>query len=141
MSLASSKVQSSALMQETEQFFGRLERSERGRELLVENRHRIEFDLIDDVPFWVEITNGTLAIRRGYVEPRVFDNPEVIHFRMSASTLRKLLRAEIRFTDGLIPTDPQGKDAILLLECTLFKWSVLSWIGRMFRTAQNHDRS
>src|SRR5215472_14771306 len=110
MSLAGSEFQSSPLMQETEQFFGRLERSERGRELLVENRHRIEFDLTDDGPFWVEITNGTLAIRRGYIEPRVFDNPEVIHFRMSASTLRKLLRAEIRFTDGLIPTDPQGKD-------------------------------
>lgn len=138
MSVASSKVQSSPLMQETEQFFRRLERSERGRELLVENRHRIEFDLTDDGPFWVEITNGNLAIHHGCVEPQVFDNPEVIHFRMSASTLRKLLRAEIRFTDGLIPTDRQGKDAILLLECTLFKWSVLSWVGRMFRTAQNH---
>jgi hypothetical protein len=136
MALASSQVHFSPLMQETEQFFRRLEQTDRGRKLLAENLHQIEFDVADDSAFWLEIRNGQLLVHVGHVEPRQFDNPGLIHFRLTASTLRKLLRGEIRFTDGLIPTGPDGEDSILLLECTLFKWSILSWVGRMIRTAQ-----
>ena len=117
-------------------FFGRLLKDAEGKRLLAEQNHRIEFDLIDGNPFCVMIKNGRIGTTAGAIEPRRYDLNDLIHFRLSAKSLARLLEGEIRFTDALIPIQQEGSDAMLLLECTLFKWSVLSWVGRLFRAAQ-----
>ena len=66
----------------------------------------------------------------------VTDVNDLIHFQLSTRTLAKLFDGKIRFTDALIPNEQHGDDPMVLLECTLFKWSVLSWVGRLFRGAQ-----
>jgi hypothetical protein len=133
---ASARGNSSLLRRHASLFFGRLEKSEHGRELLKEQDHRIVFEIENGRSFHVDVASGKIKVHDGAVEPRRYDADDVIHFRLSSSTLEKLFGGTIRFTDALIPTDPEGRDAMLLLECTLFKWSVLSWVGRLFRTAQ-----
>jgi hypothetical protein len=125
----------SALQKETRTFFERLSSDDQGRKLLSELDHSIEFCLIDWVPFCLRVEKGRV-LESGITTPQRLDVEDVIHFQLSSATLRRLLAAEIRFTDALIPTDPDANDVMLLLECTLFKWSVLSWVGRMFRGAQ-----
>jgi len=132
----SNKVIRHVLQDVTRHFFGRLEKDPDGRRLLAEQDHRIEFGLIDGDPFYVAVKNGEVRVKPGSITPRRLDANDVIHFQLRTATLKKLLAGQIRFTDALIPTDPNGKDAMLLLECTLFKWSVLSWVGRMFRRSQ-----
>jgi hypothetical protein len=125
-----------ALRRRAHSFFSNLRRSERGRKLLSEQNHRIEFDLRESGPFHVRIWNGRVSVRQGAAVPRRFNLPDLIHFELSWKTLELLLEGKIRFTDALIPSDPQGANSMLLLECTLFKWSVLNWVGRLFREAQ-----
>jgi len=117
-------------------FFGVLAKDEIGRRLLAEQNHRIEFDLTDASPFRVHIKDGRIATVSGSVRPERLDLDDLIHFQLSKATLAKLFDGEIRFTDALIPIRQDGRDAMLLKECTLFKWSVLSWVGRLFRGAQ-----
>ena len=117
-------------------FFAALERDPEGRRILREQGHRIEFDLTDGRPFSVQVRRGRVSIEPGRLRRRRFDHPNVMHFRLARRTLERLLDGEIRFTDALIPVDPQGQDALLLLDCTLFKWSVLNWVGRLFRAGQ-----
>jgi hypothetical protein len=117
-------------------FLGSLAEDAEGRKLLAEQNHRIEFDLTDGDPFYADVKNGSVTIRPGAIQPRRFDAEDTIHFQLQTATLNRLLQGKIRFTDALIPINPDGRDAMLLLECTLFKWSVLSWVGRMFRGAQ-----
>jgi hypothetical protein len=125
-----------ALRRRAHSFFSNLRRSERGRKLLSEQNHRIEFDIEGAEPFHVWILNGKVLVRQGGVVPHRFDLPDLIHFELSWKTLELLFEGKIRFTDALIPTDPKGANPMLLLECTLFKWSVLNWVGRLFREAQ-----
>jgi len=131
----------SALAHRATLFFGRLARDERGRDLLAEQDHRIEFDLSDGTPFFVSVHGGSVTVHEGMVMPRSFDANDVIHFQLQSKTLRRLFDGRIRFTDALVPTGQDGKDAMLLLECTLFKWSVLNWVGRLFRAAQLRGRT
>ncbi len=126
----------SGLRERATAFFGTLAKDAEGRRLLSEQNHRIEFDVTDHDPFCVRIKNGRIETLAGPIEPRRFDINDLIHFQLSAATLTQLFDAKIRFTDALIPVEQQGKNAMLLLECTLFKWSVLSWVGRLFRGAQ-----
>ncbi len=126
----------SALQQRAGAFFGGLADDEHGRRLLTEQNHRIEFDLTDADPFRVHIKNGKIATARGSIEPPRYDVEDLIHFELSKATLARLFEGKIRFTDALIPIRQDGSDAMLLKECTLFKWSVLSWVGRLFRGAQ-----
>ncbi len=130
-----------ALLQEADEFFGSLESDSRGQVLLREQDHCIEFDLSDGEAFRVEIRQGKVDLRAGPNQPQRFDDPDLIHFALASRTLQRLMRGEIRFTDALIPTDPDGADAMLLLECTLFKWGVLSWVGRLSRAAQLLQRT
>jgi len=127
---------SSALSESAASFFGNLERDGYGRKLLNEQNHRIEFDLLDGRPFHVEIRDGYLAVHDAIVTPSRYDCDDVIHFQIHSETLQKLFDGKIRFTDAFVPTDQDGNDSIILMECTLFKWSVLSWVGRIFRSAQ-----
>jgi len=117
-------------------FFGILAKDANGRRLLTEQNHRIEFDLTDADPFRVQIKNGRIKTAAGVIEPQRYDVNDVIHFQLSEATLARLFDGKIRFTDALIPIQQDGTDSMLLLECTLFKWSVLSWVGRLFRGAQ-----
>jgi len=117
-------------------FFARLTGDAAGRRLLGEQDHRIEFDLTDGSPFRVHIKRGKSGVKAGATKPEGYDVNDLIHFRLSSATLARLFDGKIRFTDALIPIQQDGSDAMLLLECTLFKWSVLSWVGRMFRGAQ-----
>jgi hypothetical protein len=117
-------------------FFARLAGDADGRRLLREQDHRIEFDLTDSDPFRVHIKRGKSGVTTDVAKPEGYDVNDLIHFRLSSATLARLFDGKIRFTDALIPIQQDGSDAMLLLECTLFKWSVLSWIGRMFRGAQ-----
>ncbi len=117
-------------------FFARLAGDPDGRKLLREQDHRIEFDLMDSDPFRVHIKRGKSGVTTSSTKPEGYDVNDLIHFRLSSATLTRLFDGKIRFTDALIPIQQDGSDAMLLLECTLFKWSVLSWIGRMFRGAQ-----
>ncbi len=116
------------------QFFGALSEDADGRRLLKEQNHRIEFDLTDADPFRVLIKRGQIKTEAGRTER--YDVNDLIHFQLSQATLSRLFEGKIRFTDALIPTAQDASDAMLLLECTLFKWSVLSWVGRLFRGAQ-----
>lgn len=117
-------------------FFGVLAKDANGRRLLKEQNHRIEFDLTDADPFRVQIKNGRIETTIDVNGPRRYDVNDLIHFQLSEGTLARLFDGKIRFTDALIPIQQDGRDAMLLLECTLFKWSVLSWVGRLFRGAQ-----
>jgi hypothetical protein len=117
-------------------FFAAIERDPEGRRILGEQGHRIEFDLTDGRPFCVQVRRGRVRIEPRLREPRRFDHPNVVHFRLARRTLERLFEGEILFTDALVPVDPQGQDALLLLDCTLFKWSVLNWVGRLFRAGQ-----
>jgi len=125
-----------ALQDRASAFFGVLAKDADGRRLLAEQNHRIEFDLTDDDPFCVQIKNGRVGTRASVTEPQRYDVNDLIHFQLSEVTLARLFDGKIRFTDALIPIRQDGSDAMLLLECTLFKWSVLSWVGRLFRGAQ-----
>jgi hypothetical protein len=117
-------------------FFSALSKDKDGRRLLTEQDHRIEFNLTDSDPFCVQIKGGRIRTVAGVTKPPRYDVNDLVHFQLSAATLARLFEGRIRFTDALIPTQEDGSDAMLLLECTLFKWSVLSWIGRLFRGAQ-----
>lgn len=121
---------------EAEKFFRRLEADAPGRKLLSEIDQILEFRLSSKSSFRLAIEKGRASTLAGVGKPERFDLEDVIHFELDDDTLQKLMRGKIRFTDALIPTDPDGKDTILLLDCTLFKWSVLSWVGRVFRQAQ-----
>jgi hypothetical protein len=125
-----------ALQNQASAFFGVLAKDENGRRLLTEQNHRIEFDLTDAEPFRVHIKDGRIATAAGSVKPERYDVDDLIHFQLSKATLARLFDGKIRFTDALIPIQQDGSDAMLLKECTLFKWSVLSWVGRLFRGAQ-----
>lgn len=125
-----------ALQERATTFFGTLTHDKDGRRLLTEQNHRIEFDLTDHEPFRVEIKKGRIRTVPGAVKPRRLDVNDLVHFQLQAATLLRLFDGKIRFTDALIPVREDGGDAMLLLECTLFKWSVLSWVGRLFRGAQ-----
>ena len=125
-----------ALQERAMAFFGALAKDADGRRLLTEQNHRIEFDLTDKDPFCVQIKNGRVETTAGVIEPQHYDVNDLIHFQLSTATLARLFDGKIRFTDALIPIQQNGSDAMLLLECTLFKWSVLSWVGRLFRGAQ-----
>lgn len=120
----------------TRAFFAALERDLEGRRILGEQGHRIEFDLTDGRPLYVEVRRGRVSIGPGQLARRRFDHPNVVHFRLARRTLERLLDGEILFTEALIPVDSKGRDALLLLDCTLFKWSVLNWVGRLFRAGQ-----
>ncbi len=133
---SSSSASSAALQERAASFFGVLGKDKDGIRLLTEQNHRIEFDLTDNDPFRVEIKNGKIRTVPGVVQPQRLDVNDLIHFQLQAATLGRLFDGKIRFTDALIPIRPDGGDAMLLLECTLFKWSVLSWVGRLFRGAQ-----
>jgi hypothetical protein len=117
-------------------FFTAVQRDPEGRRILGEQSHRIELDLTDGRPLHVEVRRGRASVKPGAVLPRRFDRSDIVHFRLSTRTLERLLDGAIRFTDALIPVDPRGRDALLLLECTLFKWSVLNWVGRLIRAGQ-----
>ena len=132
---------SASLSRHAAAFFGSLEKDEGGRKLLAEQDHRIEFDLLDGDPFYVEVKSGNILVHEDIVTPRCYDCNDVIHFQLQSRTLRRLFDGQIRFTDALIPTNQDAEDAMILLECTLFKWSVLNWAGRMFRGAQVRKRS
>ena len=123
------------LQNQAHAFFASLLTDKKGRRLLTEQDHSIEFDIEDGQPFRVCFTGGRIQLKTGIRRPRRYDINDLIHFQLRAATLAKLFKGKIRFTDSLIPT-VDGKDRILLLECTLFKWSVLSWVGRLFREAQ-----
>lgn len=125
-----------ALKNSASAFFGVLAKDENGRRLLTEQNHRIEFDLTDAPPFRVHIKEGRITTVPGAVSPERLDLDDLIHFQLSKATLARLFDGKIRFTDVLIPIQQDGRDAMLLKECTLFKWSVLSWVGRLFRGAQ-----
>ena len=84
----------------------------------------------------MEIKKGRIRTVPGAVKPRRLDVNDLVHFQLQSATLLRLFDGKIRFTDALIPVREDGGDAMLLLECTLFKWSVLSWVGRLFRGAQ-----
>lgn len=127
---------STTLQERAAAFFGALAKDKDGIRLLTEQNHRIEFDLTDNDPFRVEIKNGRIRTVAGVVKPQRLDVNDLVHFQLAAETLARLFDGKIRFTDALIPIRPDGGDAMLLLECTLFKWSVLSWVGRLFRGAQ-----
>lgn len=116
-------------------FFGSLAGDTVGRRLLTEQNHCVEFDLQDGETFRVLVNRGKVQVKPGGAEPRCYDINDLIHFQLRSETLSHLFAGKIRFTDSLIPTG-HGADAMLLLECTLFKWSVLSWVGRLFRGAQ-----
>ncbi len=126
----------SSISQYAAVFFGSLEKDESGRKLLAEQDHCIEFDLLDGNSFYVAVKSGNIMVHDGIVRPRSYDSNDVIHFQLQSSTLRRLFGGKIRFTDALTPTNQDANDAMILLECTLFKWSVLNWVGRMFRGAQ-----
>lgn len=128
-----------SLSNKTVAFFSALQQDETGRKLLAEQDHRIEFDLVDGRPFHMAIQKGQIAAFDGKIMPRRFDLDDAIHFELQTATLQRLLNREIRFTDALVPADPDGKNAMILRECTLFKWSVLNWVGRMFRGAQTRQ--
>ena len=117
-------------------FFARLAGDADGRKLLREQDHRIVFELTDSNPFRVHIKRGKSGVTTGAKKAEGYDVNDLIHFRLSSATLARLFDGKIRFTDALIPIQQDGSDAMLLLECTLFKWSVLSWVGRVFRGAQ-----
>lgn len=125
-----------ALPERASAFFGSLVKDEYGRKLLREQNHRIHFEITDGKPFRVQVKDGKSGVKTGDLKPEGYDVNDLIHFQISSATLSRLFDGKIRFTDALIPIQQDGSDAMLLLECTLFKWSVLSWIGRMFRTAQ-----
>lgn len=117
-------------------FFAALEKDAVGHRVLCEQNHRVEFDLTDDRPFHLEIRGGHVRVRVGRVLPRRFDRPDLTHLELERATLKRLLAGGIRFTDALIPTDPTGQVTLRVLECTLLKWSVLNWLGRLFRAGQ-----
>jgi len=79
-----------ALRRRARLFFRNLARSERGRELLREQNHRVEFDIKGAEPFHVWIRNGKVSVRQGGVVPRRFDLPDLIHFGLSWKTLRNI---------------------------------------------------
>ncbi len=141
MGVVEKKAPVSELARHARLFFERLQQDAEGKKLLREQSQRIEFDLTDEQPFCVEIHKGHVAVKTGQYEPRRFDDPDLIHFQLQRETLLRLLQGEIRFTDALIPVDPQARDSMLLLECTLFKWSVLNWVGRLFRAAQGRHNT
>jgi hypothetical protein len=116
-------------------FFGSLAGDADGRRLLAEQDHCVEFDLKGGEAFRVQVKRGKIQVKPGTAKPQRYDVNDLIHFQLRAETLARLFAGKIRFTDSLIPTG-DGSDAMLLLECTLFKWSVLSWVGRLFRGAQ-----
>jgi hypothetical protein len=126
----------SAIQQETECFFARLAEDESGRKLLSELNQSVEFRLPGKSAFRLVVADGRISSQSGVPKQESFDREDVIHFHLAVATLRRLIRGKGRFTDALIPTDPDGKNKIILLDCTLFKWSVLSWVGRLFRQAQ-----
>jgi hypothetical protein len=126
----------SGIQKQTASFFAALEEDAFGKQILAEQNHRIEFDLTDGKPFYIEILHHRVVMKSGSCQPKRYDSPDLIHFQLKAATLRHLLAGEIRFTDALIPTDPKGRHQIVLLECGLFKWSVLNWVGRLFRAGQ-----
>jgi len=121
-------------------FFARLQGDSAGKNILYEQNHRIEFDLEDGHTFYVEILRGKVKVRAGSYHPRCFNSPDLIHFQLKMETLVRMFSGKIRFTDALIPADPNGHDRMLLLECGLFKWSVLNWVGRLFRAGQLPSR-
>lgn len=121
-------------------FFGTLQQDENGRKLLAEQDHRIEFDLLDNRPFHLSVQGGEVAVHDETIKSQRYDCDDVIHFQLRTATLQRLLDGQIRFTDALVPSNPDGNDAMILLECTLLKWSVLNWVGRMFRVAQTRQR-
>jgi hypothetical protein len=117
-------------------FFRGLTTTERGKQLLREQNHCIEFDLPGAEVFQVRIHEGAVSVLKGRAQLDRFDLPGLIHLELSKKTLELILLGELGFIDALIPSDPAGTHAIKLLECTLFKWSVLNWLGRLFREAQ-----
>jgi hypothetical protein len=117
-------------------FFRGLTTTDRGKQLLREQNHTIEFDLPGADVFHLRVREGALAVLEGPAQPHRFDLPDVIHLELSKKTLELILLGKLGFIDAFIPSDPTGTRAIKLLECTLFKWSVLNWLGRLFREAQ-----
>ena len=111
-----------------------------GEQLLTEQNHRIHFEITDGKPFRVEVKDGKSGVKTGDLKPAGLDVNDLIHFQLSSATLSRLFDGKIRFTDALIPIRQDGSDAMLLLECTLFKWSVLSWVGRISARSASENR-
>lgn len=133
---AKSRLPQNDLPERASVFFARLAGDADGRKLLREQDHRIVFELTDSNPFSVHVKHGKSGVTTVATKVEGYDVNDLIHFRLSSATLARLFDGKIRFTDALIPIQQDGGDAMLLAECTLFKWSVLSWVGRMFRGAQ-----
>ena len=118
-------------------FFGNLQDSAPGQQELKRFDRKIEFEVRDGEPFFVEIKGGKASVKQGKpdIQP---GEPEPLRFSTFTNALSRLFQGKARYTDLLYHL-PGSKDRLKLVSggsLGFFGAPLTTWVGKLIRIGQ-----
>lgn len=122
-------------------FWGNLEQSQEAQTELRKYDRQIQFELVDDESFFVDIKGGKVSINKGKAKTSTEQGP--IYFVTDKETLLGLFRGKLRFTTlyAYAPGTTSGKGKLYAkpspgVATGMIGGVLIYWVGKLIRMGQ-----